>query len=334
MSLFAAVTLAAAGGLPDWGEYLAYLREFLAGDTGDLTYDVPRWTPGLVVGAAYLASAAALAELARRRGPLVERERPALIAITGVTAYGSALMSYYVDRSLDHILIYVALPVLLAGALWLGLLLRCRDAVGRTARTAGLALSLAVAALVVAVGWGAIDARFPRSALAHAAPGGSSLRGALERLWHPPPLAPAAPAGEQALRRSMPGERESLVMVQPDLGHRDPAPQRPRGQAAPRRSVGGQLRRGGGAAPAPGRGRCTAPRRPDAPRRAGPPGARRAAGEPVARRARRARLGARAAAGVGAAADRPALPPPARRARPRGLHGRGAGSPLTRRAST
>ena len=79
----------------------------------------------------YLASAAALAELARRRGPLVERERPALIAITGVTAYGSALMSYYVDRCLDHILIYIALPVLLAGALWLGLLLRCGAAVGR-----------------------------------------------------------------------------------------------------------------------------------------------------------------------------------------------------------
>ena len=132
-ALFAAATLAATGRLPDWGEYLAYLRAFLFGGLGDLTYDVPRWTPGLAVGAAYLASAAALVELARRRGPLVERERPALIAITGVTAYGSALMSYYVDRCLDHILIYIALPVLLAGALWLGLLLRCGAAVGRGA---------------------------------------------------------------------------------------------------------------------------------------------------------------------------------------------------------
>ena len=127
-------------------------------------------------------------------------------------------MSYYVDRSLDHILIYVALPVLLAGALWLGLLLRCGAAVGRATQRAGLALSLAAAVLVVAVAWSSIDARFPRSALAHAAPGGSSLRGALERLWHPPPLAPAAPAGQQALARWMPGERESLAIVTPDLG--------------------------------------------------------------------------------------------------------------------
>ena len=142
---------------------------------------------------ATLASAAALAELARRGGGLVARERPALIAIAGITAYGSALMGYYVDRSLDHILIYVALPIVLTGALWLGLLLRCGDAVGRAARTAGLALSLAVAVLVVAVAWSSIGPRFPRTALAHAAPGGSSLRGALERLWHPPPLAPAPP---------------------------------------------------------------------------------------------------------------------------------------------
>jgi hypothetical protein len=217
-ALFAGLTLAAVGRLPDWGEYLAYLWEFLAGDTGDLTYDVPRWTPGLAVGAGYLASAAALAELVRRRGPLVEHERPAVIAITGVTAYGAALMSYYVDRSLDHILIYVALPAVLTGALWLALLLRSGTAVGQVARTAGLAVALALAVLVVAVAWSSIGDRFPRSALAHAVPGGSSLRGALERLWHPPPLSPIAPAGEHALKRCMPGERESLMMVSPDLG--------------------------------------------------------------------------------------------------------------------
>ena len=38
------------------------------------------------------------------RGALVERERPALVALAGTTAYGIALFSYFVDRSLDHIL--------------------------------------------------------------------------------------------------------------------------------------------------------------------------------------------------------------------------------------
>jgi hypothetical protein len=113
---------------------------------------------------------------------------------------------------------HTALPAVLAGALWLGLLLRGEPVVARPARTAGLAVSLAVAVLVVAVAWSSIGARFPRSALAHAAPGGSSLRGALERLWHPPALAPAARAGQRAVERYLPGERESLLMVSPDLG--------------------------------------------------------------------------------------------------------------------
>jgi hypothetical protein len=211
--LFAAATLVFAGELPDWGEYIAYLREFLFGDLGDLTYDVARWTPSLALGAGYAASAAALAELVRRGH--AQRERTALVAIAGTTAYGIALLSYFVDRSQDHILIHVALPGVLTGALWLALLLRS-DAPA-TARNAGLALALAVGTLVFAVAWSSIGDRFPDSALAHAAPRTLSLRDALDRLWHPPPLNPASPAGERALERHMPGEDESLVMVAPDL---------------------------------------------------------------------------------------------------------------------
>ena len=134
-----------------------------------------------------------------------------------MTAYGIALLSYYVDRSQGHILIHVSLPAALAGALWLGLLLRERAA-GRAVRQAGLAAALAVAVLLLAVAWSSVGARFPRTALARAAPGGPSLTGALQRLWHPPPLAPAAPAGERALARYMPGQERPLLMVSPDLG--------------------------------------------------------------------------------------------------------------------
>jgi hypothetical protein len=214
--VFALATLAAAGRLPDWGEYLVYLREFLFGAIGDLTYDVERWTPALAVGAGYAASAIALAELLRR--DLVRDQRAAVVALAGMTAYGIVLMSYYVDRSQSHILVHVALPALLTGALWLGLLLRAGPAVGHRTRSAGLALGLAVAALVTATAWSSAAERFPRTPLSQGAPGGSSLRGSLERLWDPPPLAPAAPAGERALARHMPGEDASLVMVAPDLG--------------------------------------------------------------------------------------------------------------------
>lgn len=40
---FALATLASAGELPHWGQYLNTLREFLSGDIGDLTYDFSPW---------------------------------------------------------------------------------------------------------------------------------------------------------------------------------------------------------------------------------------------------------------------------------------------------
>jgi hypothetical protein len=215
--VFALATLAASGALPDWGEYLVYLREFLFGTVGDLTYDVERWTPGLVVGAGYAVSGLAIAELVRRDGELLRLERPALVALTGTTAYGIVLLSYYVDRSQSHILVHVALPALLTAALWLGLLLRAGPAVAPAARTGGLALGLTVAALVTAVAWSSAPERFPRTPFSEAAPGGSSLRASLDRLWHPPPLAPAAPAGARVLMERMPGEDASVLMVAPDL---------------------------------------------------------------------------------------------------------------------
>jgi hypothetical protein len=213
--LFAAATLAGTGRLPDWGHYLAYLRAFLFTDLGDLTYDFSRWSPGLAVGALYMASAAALILLLRRRPDVVRRERIALLALTGTTAYGIVLFGYYVDRSGDHVLPYVGLPALLVGALWLGVLLRSRTSLPRAVAAEALAFALAVAVLLLAVAWSSIGPRFERSALAHAVPGGESTRAALDRLWHFPPLDPGALEGERLLERYIPGERRTVVLIKP-----------------------------------------------------------------------------------------------------------------------
>ena len=136
----------------------------------------------------------------------------------GLTAYGIALLSYYVDRSQDHILMHVSLPAVLAGAC---LARRCCCARARRcpARCASAGWSSAlVGALVLSVAWSSIGARFPRTALAHA----GSRRGVHARCAASP-LASAgaqrpAPEGVQLLDRFMPGEPSSLVMVAPDLG--------------------------------------------------------------------------------------------------------------------
>lgn len=215
--LFALATLLWAGELPDWGVYLAFLDAFLIGELGDLTYDFARWSPALAVGAAYLASAAALVLLARRQPDVARRERVALTAIAGTTAYGVFLFSYFVDRSAAHVLPYVCLPLLLSGALWLALLLRFRPTLPPVVVRGALALSCGVAVLLTSVAWNSIEPRFESSALAHVAPGGGSPGGALDRLVHFPALNPSAVAGERVLERYLPGERRSVVLAQPNL---------------------------------------------------------------------------------------------------------------------
>jgi hypothetical protein len=212
-----AATLAYAGELPDYGQYFAFLNAFVFGTVGNITFDFSRWSPALVVGVAYFASAAALVLLVRRRRDIVEREWPALIAICGTTAYGTILFSYFVDRSADHILPYVSLPALLAGALWLSLLRRGALGASRALRLGGVAFALALAVLLTSVAWSSVDARFSRSALGHVLPGGDSLGAALHHLWHFPPLDSRTQHGEDLVARFMPHRQRILSLVSPDL---------------------------------------------------------------------------------------------------------------------
>ena len=153
----------------------------------------------------------------RRHPGSVEPERAAFTAVAGLTGYGILLFSYFVDRSADYILAYVSLPALLLVVLWLTLILRRAPAGSPVYRQGALAFALGLAVLVASVAWSSLDDRFERSALAHAAPGGTSLRGALDRLWHLPPLDERSPQGEALVARWMPGTGPVLSVVQPDL---------------------------------------------------------------------------------------------------------------------
>ena len=215
--LLAAATLIATGELPDWGWYLNTLREFLFGQIGDLTYDFSPWSPALAVGALYLVSASALSLLMWRRPEVVARQRTMLIAIAAMTAFGIALFTYIVNRSADHIVPYVCLPAVTLGALWITLLERPVLAVPAAGRRAAWALGLAVSALLVAVSASSVDTRFHESALAYARPGGASLADAVDHVWNPPPVRPAAVEGEQLLETYMPGEDRSSVLTGADL---------------------------------------------------------------------------------------------------------------------
>jgi hypothetical protein len=217
--IFALATLAGSGQLPDWGQYLAYAREFLLGGrAGSITYGFANWSPGVAVDGAALLSAAAIALLIRRRPALARINRALLVALAGSTVYSIALLSYTDNRSSTYLLAYVALPLLIAGTLWLSLLLAPLPGIGATVRRSALAGALAVVVLLLAGAWPSISTHFSRTALAHAYPGGG-LRTALHRLWHPPPIDPRSSEGIRLLDRYMPARRALILLpTVPDLG--------------------------------------------------------------------------------------------------------------------
>jgi hypothetical protein len=216
--LFAGAILAGSGHLPDWSEYLAYLHALLlGGKEGSITYGFANWSPGLLVGAGSLASAAAIVLLVRRAPAAARRERLRLVALTGTTAYSIAVFSYTDNRSSTYLLAYTTLPLLLTAALWLSMILGSPGGISRRIRVAALAFCLSVAAVMIAAAWPVAGSHFSRSMLAHAYPGGG-LQAALDRLWHPPPIDPRAPEGARLVTRYIPGRKPIVVLpVNQDL---------------------------------------------------------------------------------------------------------------------
>jgi hypothetical protein len=213
-------TLLATGQLPDWGQYLTYVDALVLGNqaAGQISYGFAAWSPGLAVGAVSLASTLAVVLVIRRAPDAVRRDPVRFLALGGLSAYALVLFSYTDNRSSTYLLPYVSLPLLLAVTLWLSLLLSAPVGLSATARRVVLGLALSVFGVMIAAAWPAIGSLFSQSALAHAYPGGG-LRGALTRLWHPPPIDPRAPGGVALLDRYAPGARALVLLPDlPDLG--------------------------------------------------------------------------------------------------------------------
>ncbi len=216
--LFAGATVIGSGSLPEWGQYLVYLEAFLFSELGDITYDFAFWSPGLAVGAGYLASACALGLAVRFRPGWIESDRVALVGLAGATAYGVLFLSYFVDRSAPHILVYVCLPLLLAATLWLSLLLRSqREPKPSGVAIGALAFALCLGLVTVMDAWPRILPRFENAPVAYAVPGVKSARGAFARLTDFPRFDARSVAGESLLERFMPSERRSVVLIRPGL---------------------------------------------------------------------------------------------------------------------
>jgi hypothetical protein len=217
--VFALATLAGSGHLPDWGQVFAYVHEFLLGGrAGSITYGFDNWSPGLAVYGGALISAAAIVLLLWRRPGLARVQPARIVALAGSTTYAIAILSYTDNRSSTYLFLYVTLPLLLAGTLWLSLILAPASALPSRIRLGGLIAALAIAVLLLAGAWPSIGTHFDRTALAHFYPGGG-FRRALNRLWHPPAIDPLAPGGIRLVDRYMSSPRVMILLpTVPDLG--------------------------------------------------------------------------------------------------------------------
>ena len=133
------------------------------------------------MGATYFASLAGLVALvATNRAAALERRVP-LLAIAGTSGLGLAFFTYFLGRSLDLLLPFVALPAFVLVGIWLSLALQA-DGFPRVAKVATVGVCSWLAALGFALAWPQAGDRLPRTALAHAFPGGRSLNTALDRV--------------------------------------------------------------------------------------------------------------------------------------------------------
>jgi hypothetical protein len=114
----------------------------------------------------------------------------------------------------------VALPVVVVVVLWLSLATDARARVPRRLRLVALATGLWFAATLGISGWQDTEAKWRRTALAHAVPGAGdkdSLPDALSRLWNNPRSDPRSLHAQQLLDRHLPRGAPALVIMEPEL---------------------------------------------------------------------------------------------------------------------
>ena len=208
-------TLAQEGQLPSWDPYLAIVREFVTGPYNRLV--AAPWWVGIAVGAFLFASAVAVASIVLRAPRFAAANRPALLAIAGLTAFAVATFTYGVRFSSEDYVARFDLPVLALMALWIHVAVR--STLARPARTALAATGFGVAALLIVGGWDNLTQKAGRTPLIAALPGNDrSVESEVSRVWDNPPIQARSAAAETLLDRHWPDQGKALVLLHPDLG--------------------------------------------------------------------------------------------------------------------
>lgn len=202
------LTLAVAGQFPDWGPYIAFLRLYTLSTFGLLP--IEHWSQGLVVGALYGASVAAVIGLLVICPETVRRRLTAFSAIAATTAMGGLEFTYFLGRAAPSNLIWVSPPAVVLMFLWIGTL---GGLMGRSAPRVLTAAAVALFAALLVIGARPyMSFKFEGSALGAIIESKPSLSSAIQQLSANPAINPVS-VEVVRLVESPPFVRRDLALI-------------------------------------------------------------------------------------------------------------------------
>ena len=217
VAVFTLGTAVLSGGA-DWGPYLDMVSAY---SNGLSQMPIIFFSPGPLMAAEFFLSAVALLLIARDRAWVLPG--PVATALAGYTGFAIASFTYYLGRSHPNNLLNLAIPPVVIGFLWLYVILGPRrEAPLPNWRRVAAAALLVVGATVATTSWNRVAPKWPTTAIAKVVPlagqaGSPSLPASVQALWRNPVMDPRAPEGVQLLKRYLPGQERSLVLMEPDI---------------------------------------------------------------------------------------------------------------------
>ena len=211
--IFTGLTRAATGVWPHWSSYLEFIRLYTTGGLGLLP--IGAWSPGLAVGALYVASAVTLVALAVLRPALVRERYVAFRAIAGLTAMGSLVFTYYLGRAAPTNLIHISPPAVALLFVWAGI--ANATLTSRRTATIAIAATMFLGALAIAGERDNVARKYPRTALAALLGRSSSVATQLRSMWHNPVVDPEAAHVTRFVSSLGRGKAPLIVLLYPSV---------------------------------------------------------------------------------------------------------------------
>jgi hypothetical protein len=211
--LLTALTRAATGVWPHWGSYVEFIRLYTTGGLGALP--IGAWSPGLALGALYVASAVSLVAVVILRPALVRERQGAFRAIAGLTVMGSLVFTYFLGRAAPNNLLHISPPAVALVFVWAGI----ADATLINRRTAAVVLAAVIFLGALAVGGERhnIAGKYPQTALAALLGRAPSITSRVRSLWGNPVVDPEAARVVRFISSLGVGRARLIVLLTPSV---------------------------------------------------------------------------------------------------------------------